>query len=150
MKTIGYEIEFQIPPYQLESYSLLYNNPQTDNFGFDVFNMRIAEYRSNVFNTTEELLIDYQQFKNKVKRYSALFLSEDLEYTYGIHISFDNYSKLKLLFMFLYIFFLNHPLLCLKRMIRIEWFRQHKNRLEFRLIPTLENDFLFRKFVNLI
>lgn len=149
MKTIGYEIEYFIPIENLQEYSRLYKNPLKDNFGFDNgFNVMIGEYRSNVFNSTNEILEDYNKFKEIIDNYEPEFIPEIGYYTYGIHISFDYYSKLKLLLLFFWIYFLRHPIVCFWRLLRIDWFRRHTERLEFRLIPTLPNDKLFLKFVS--
>lgn len=147
-KTIGYEVEFNILPEHLENYSKLYINPNKDNYGFDSLNLDIAEYRSNVFSKKEDLLNDYIIFKNNISVFNPIFIPNIDKETYGIHLSFNKYNKLKLLYLYLIIYFLNHPIICIKRMIKIEWFRKHVNRIEFRLIPTLNNDKLFLKFIN--
>ena len=146
--TIGFEVEFKLPENKLIDYSKLYKDPQKDNYGFDHFNLDIAEYRSNVFKSKLELLKDYEAFKQIIKDYSPIFIHKSDKLTYGIHISFGSYCRIKLLWLYITIFLINHPIICIERLFKIRAFRKHPERLEFRLIPTLSNDKLFLKFIN--
>jgi len=147
-KTVGFEVEFFVPNEKLVAYSELFKNAQTDNYGLDSGNLNICEYRSNVSPSIPILKKEYETFKTNVKKYNPLFKPFFTRNTYGIHISFDKLNKWCIIFAFLKVFFVKHPLVCLYRMLLIDWFREHENRVEFRLIPTLENDNLFFSFLN--
>lgn len=152
MKTIGFEIEYYIPNDKLLDYSILYTNPNKDNYGFDQENLLIAEYRSPVFNSSKEIWDNFCTIFDSLKKYDTQYNSTKkiarLKLYYGIHISFDNYSKLKLILLYLSIYFWRFPLLSIIRLFKVGIFRKHSERLEFRWIPTTNRHDLFYKFLN--
>lgn len=149
--TAGFEVEFFVPDEQLKNYFNLFVSAEKDNFGMDgnkVVNLNVSEYRSKVHNNKGSLLGEYRAFLVIVKKFNPVFTPFRKNNSYGIHLSFDKLDKWKMFVLFCKIFVRKHPLVCLRRMITVEWFKHHENRVEFRLIPTLADDTLFKQFLS--
>ena len=151
--TSGFEVEFFVPDEQLVNYSNLFVLARADNFGMDgnkYVNLNVSEYRSNVHGDEVSLMAEYEAFRKTIAQFAPVFTPFRKNNSYGIHLSFDKVNKWRMFTLFVKIFVPKHPLVCLRRMLTIKWFKTHENRVEFRLIPTLEDDTLFRRFVEQI